>query len=169
MKKIFLLLCLLPLLSLSQEQDEGQFAIDLPVGYYSNFKSWREEGVSGGVEVSYLKNNFVYGGGIFIGFGISTNKINNDGYIQAQLEIDFLFGRKYQLTPKISVIPQVGIGYIHLTNHYQGDPENLFGVPIQAKLYLHEGKRFAFGIVPRAKLNKTQNIYSAGITLQFKL
>jgi|GEM_PF-6510464 len=169
MKKRFWLLCLFPLLSISQEQEDGQFAIDLPVGYYSNFRNWKEEGVSGGIEVSYLKNNFVYGGGIFFGFGLSSNKNNKDGYIQAQLELDFLFGRKYKLAPKISVVPQVGIGYIHLSNHFQGDPENLFGVPIQAKLYLHEGKRFAFGIIPRAKLNKTQNIYSANITLQFKL
>ena len=116
MKKRFWLLCLFPILSIAQEQYEGQFAIDLPAGYYSNFRNWKEEGVSGGIEVSYLRNNFVYGGGIFFGFGISTNKNNKDGYIQAQV-----------------------------------------------------GKQFAFGLIPRAKLNKTQNIYSASITLQFKL
>lgn len=168
MRNVFWLLFVFPFFCFSQEEMEGQFCLDLPAGLYTNFRDWKERGVSGGIEISYLKNSFVYGGGIFYGFGFSSNKNTKDGYIQAQLELDFLFGKRYQLTPEISVIPQVGIGYIHLTNHFQGDSENLFGIPIQAKLYLFEGRSFAFGLIPRAKLNKTQNIYSAGFTLQFK-
>lgn len=166
MKKVFWLLCFFPLLCLSQE---GQLSVDLPAGYYANFKDWKENGVMGGIEVSYLKNKFVYGGAILFGCGFSKNINNKDGYVQAQFESDLLIGKKYSISPKISVIPQIGIGYLHLTNHFQGDPENLIGLPIQTKILFFEGKSFAFGLIPRAKFNKTQNIYALNIALHFKL
>ena len=159
---------ILPFLSFSQINERRNFSVDLTAGAYSNFRKWKENGVTAGSEFSLKKGYFVYSVNFLLGVGISKNRINNDGYIQGFLESDVLIGKEFTVSNTISVQPQMGVGYLHLTNHFQEDKRNLIGLPIQIKILFFNDNRVSVGLIPRAIFNKVQNNYSLLFTIHFK-
>ena len=98
MKKILFLL-FLPLITFSQKLQNEKFSFDYFGGYYSNFQTWKESGISGGIEFSYNSiNSITYSANLLVGFGISKNINTKNGYIQAFLESDLLIGKKFDLS-----------------------------------------------------------------------
>ena len=107
MTKIIFIFCCLSLSSFAQNKtSHKKYTMDFIGGYYTNLKSWKENGVLGGYEFSYMSKTIVYSANISMGFGISKNRNTKDGYIQAFLESDLLAGKKINLTKYISIIPQ---------------------------------------------------------------
>ena len=168
MKKIILLLFILPYFGYSQKKEKEKISFDIMSGVYTNFKKWKENGLTAGYEISFKRKSLIYSANLFFGFGISKNIINKSGYFQAFLESDVLIGKEYDLTKNIMVQPQIGAGYLHYTNHFQEEKKNLIGLPIQCKIIFFKENDFSFGIIPRAIFNTTQNNYSFLLTLQFK-
>ena len=168
MKQFLFLIYLLPLIGLSQTKQNEKLTIDLNSGVYTNFNKWKENGAAVGLEVSFKRKYIILRANIQAGFGISKNITSKDGYIQAFLESDILLGKQLHLSNSISIIPQTGLGYLHLTNHFQGDKENLIGLPLQFKILFFTNKDVAFGLVPKANFNKVQNNYSLSFTVNFK-
>jgi hypothetical protein len=169
MKKIVLILFLLSLYCSAQKKMNEKFTLDYIGGVYSNFKTWRENGATGGIELSYKKRRLIYSTNLFMGFGISQNYETKNAYFQAFLETDLLIGTKLNVSNSITIIPQSGIGYLYLTNHFQGEKKYLVGLPVQVKILFFDTKTIAFGLIPRAMINTTQNNYSLNFTLNFKL
>lgn len=169
MKQIILLSFLFPLFCNSQEQQNKKITLDYIGGYYTNFSDWRENGFNGGIEFSYNKNSITYSANLLVGFGLSKNLNTKNGYFQAFLESDLLIGKKMKLSNTISFIPQIGIGYLHLTNHFQEEKKYLIGLPIQTKILFSNNKITSFGIIPKVILNNTQNNYSINFTVNIKL
>ena len=168
MKNFTLLFILLPLFSFSQNKEKTKISFDITTGGYSNFRKWKENGLTGGYEFSLNRKSIVYSANFIVGFGISKNINNKNGYFQAFLESDVLVGKQFNLNRSIMVQPQVGIGYLHYTNHFQGDKENLIGVPVQFKLIFFNYNDISFGLIPRVNFNTVQNNYSLLFTLNFK-
>ena len=169
MKKILFLLILFPVVCFSQKLKNKKFTIDFLGGLYSNFNKWEENGVSGGYEFSYNNNSIIYSTNCLVGVGFSKNINTKNGYIHAFLEANLLIGTKLKLSNSISLIPQTGIGYLHLTNHFQGDKTNLIGLPIQAKILFFDNKKLSVGLIPHVIFNKVQNNYMLNITLNLKI
>ncbi len=168
MKKILLLILLCPIISYSQRQKNETFNLDVLFGIYSNFDHWKESGVSGGFEFSYNRKSWVYSANILYGLGVSKN-INTQGpYIQAFFESDLLIGKQINLTNTISFIPQIGIGYIHLSNNFQDDKKNLIGLPIQTKFLFQISNKVSLGFVPHVNINRAKNNYLLNLTVNVK-
>jgi hypothetical protein len=169
MKNITFLIIMIPIFCLSQKLTKNKFSMDFTGGYYSNLNTWKENGVSGGYEFSYQHKSITYSANISVGWGISKNIENRNGYIQAFLESDLLIGKKFHISNSISINPQVGVGYLHYTNHFQEAPKNMIGLPIQTKILFFDDKSTSIGIVPHININNTQNNFIMNLTLNVKL
>jgi len=168
MKNLVFVFFLLPLLCFSQKTEKNKLSFDITGGVYSNFKNWKENGITGGYEISLNRKSIVYSANIIIGLGLSKNRINNDGYLQAFLESDLLIGKEFNLSKSISIQPQIGIGYLHYTNHFQTEKKHLIGLPIQTKIIFFNQNDVSVGLIPRVNLNNTQNNYSLLFTVNIK-
>lgn len=169
MKKIVFLICFISLNCISQNKTyDKKYSMDFTGGYYTNLNSWKENGVCAGYEFTYYRKAFNYSANILLGWGISKNLETKNGYIQAFLESDLLIGKKFKIINSIAINPQVGVGYLHYTNHFQEDPKNIFGFPIQTKIYFFDNKNLSFGLIPRVMLNNIQNNYSINFTINTK-
>lgn len=169
MKKTITLFLLFSFCSVfSQETVKDKFSVDYFGGFYSNFRDWKENGAKGGYEFSYNPKSILYSVNFSVGLGISQNLKTKDGYIQAFFESDLLIGKKFSLSNSIKIIPQVGVGYLHLTNHFQEEPKNLIGLPIQVKILFFDNDATSFGLINHLILNNVQNNYSLNFTANFK-
>jgi hypothetical protein len=169
MAKIIFIIYFLSLNSFSQNKaSHKKYSMDFIGGYYTNLNSWKENGVSGGYEFSYMPKTIVYSANISMGFGISKNRNTKDGYIQVFFETDLLAGKKFNLTKSISIIPQSGMGFLHYTNHFQEEKKYIIGFPFQTKIYFFDNKNLSFGLIPRVMINNIQNNYSINFTINTK-
>ncbi|WP_026704442.1 hypothetical protein [Flavobacterium soli] len=169
MKKLLWIFFLVPLMVYSQDTKDDHFCLGIQWGGYSNFGDWKENGINFGFELAYKKNNLYYSAVFTAGIGVSVNKFSRDAYFQGLAEVDLFVGKKYKVLPKASVMPQIGVGFLHYTNHFQEEPQNAIGLPIQVKLLFYESRKFGIGIIPKAFFNKVQNNYSLNLTAQFNL
>lgn len=167
MKNYFCLFYLVSLIGFSQVKDQEKISFNYSSGYYTNFKKWKEDGITGAAEISY-KNKIIYSVNLIFGVGLSKNITNKNGYFQAFLESDILFGKELFLSKSISIQPQIGVGYLHFTNHFQEDKKNLIGLPIQFKILFLNKSHLEIGLIPRAIFNSLQNNYSLLFTFHFK-
>ncbi|WP_395044417.1 hypothetical protein [Flavobacterium sp.] len=168
MKKLLLLFCLLPIILFSQKKQKEKLTVDFATGVYSNIKKWKENGLTAGVEVTFNDKYLIYSTNFFVGFGISKNINNKDGYFQAFLESDILIGKEFDLSKSISIQPEIGIGYLHLTNHFQEDKKHLISLPLQMKILFFNYNDIAVGLIPKVNINNTQNNYYLFFTINYK-
>lgn len=168
MKKIIVFVVFIPMMVFSQRYQSPKFSFDIASGVYTNFRQWKENGVTGGYQISYNTDGMVYSANVIVGFGISKNINNYNGYFQAFLESDALIGREIHLGNELLFIPQVGLGYLHYTNHFQGEKMNLIGVPVQFKITFFKKSRLTPALIPRVIFNRVQNNYSLLFALNFK-
>ena len=92
MKNYFCLFYLVSLIGFSQVKDQEKISFNYSSGYYTNFKKWKEDGITGAAEISY-KNKIIYSVNLILGVGLSKNITNKNGYFQAFLESDIFASR----------------------------------------------------------------------------
>lgn len=167
MKNCLFILLLLPILGFTQLKKQKVFSFDYSSGYYSNFKEWKENGLSGGFSFSY-KSKYTYSSDLTFGFGISKNSNNFNGYVQAFFESDLLIGKEVNFSNSIAIQPEIGIGYLYYSNHFQEEAKNLIGIPVKIKILFFNNKNVAFGLIPKITFNNVQNNYVLFFTINFK-
>lgn len=119
--------------------------------------------------------SFDYGKNIFslaIGTGTEGEFI---GKSDDFTEVNFLYGRSYQLSEKIFADLFVGAGYFSFNTYgyisdtgRKGDiDESTIGFPIGAKLQYKLGPRYSMGVKLGANINSVETIGTVGLVLQW--
>ena len=115
--------------------------------------------ISGDLSYSANKNIFTFSAttGADIAFYGRTTSYN---------QLNILYGREFSLTKWLFVDTHAGIG-LFIRNDHHNTTLTEAGIPLVAKLRFKTGDKFSIGLKFQANINSIENIYSAGILLQW--
>ena len=120
---------------------------------------------SGGVSITG-EISYAYNKGIFTFSATAGEEFTIWGRGFRYQQISMLYGSELSLTKKLFVDAHAGIGLIVYNDLY--DTRLLeAGIPLVTKIRYKTGDKFSIGLKFQANINSAENVYSAGLLLQW--
>lgn len=117
--------------------------------------------ITGELSFSYRKNIFTFSAS-------SGETLAFFGKGDAFQQLNLLYGREFKLKKWFFIDTHAGIGlFFYNHNHSGGNHISEIGIPIVTKLRFKTGDKFSIGLKFQANINSFENIYSAGLLLQW--
>ena len=112
-------------------------------------------------ELSYSINK-----SIFTFSATTGSEIAIFGRATSYNQLNFLYGREFEIKRWLFIDTHAGIGLFFRND---SDNSNLIaaGIPLVTKLRFKTGDKFSIGLKFQANINSIENIYSAGLLLQW--
>lgn len=156
-------------LAQAQQTDKIKIkSIDYGVfGIYTNLKNNGVRGFNSNIELSSIYKQNIVSLNFNLGFGI-TEEDNKIYDFQGFFGIDLLYSREFELSKKIYLEPQMGLGYIIQSNTSDAGGKSAVGFPIKLKIIFKTGEKFGIGIMPSVNINNVNTFYTANVVLHFK-
>ena len=122
---------------------------------------WNSGGAAITGELSYSINK-----SIFTFSATTGSEIAIFGRATSYNQLNFLYGREFEIKRWLFVDTHAGIGLFFRND---SDNSNLIaaGIPLVTKLRFKTGDKFSIGLKFQANINSIENIYSAGLLLQW--